>query len=145
MTAPKKKRVVRKVSDPLKEPLLPGLLPKPGRPKKFVRKVPSEALECQRLIDYLRARNIRFAHVPNEATSRTQRIKNARMGASAGVPDYLILLPSITLWIEMKKQKGGRVSAEQAAWCDALNKQPGQLAVVCHGFEQAKAVVEANL
>ena len=110
--------------------------------KRVARKVPSEALECQRLIDYLRARNIRFAHVPNEATSRTQRIKNARMGASAGIPDYLILLPTVTLWIEMKKQKGGRVSEQQRAWIDALNAQAGQFAVVCNGFEEARDVVE---
>lgn len=113
-----------------------------AKKKKFVRKAPSEALECQRLIDYLRVRGFRFSHIPNSTNSRAQGIKNKRMGTSAGVPDYLILLPNVTLWLEMKRVKGGRVSKEQTEWVDALNTQPGQYARVCRGFEEARILIE---
>ena len=35
-------------------------------------------------------------------------------GVSAGVPD--LFAPGLSLWIEMKKQKGGSVSKEQKVW-----------------------------
>jgi len=109
-------------------------------------KVPSEALECVRLVDYLRNKNIKFSHIANEASSRTQRIKNARLGTVPGVPDFLLLIPGRDdcCFIEMKRQKGGRVSPEQKLWIDALRAQ-GQQAFVCAGFEQAKAHIEALL
>lgn len=133
------------MTDPLKKPLLPGAGIKVGRSKSFKRKVPSEALESQRLVDYLRARGLKFSHIASESMSRAQGIRNKRMGVVKGVPDYLILLPGVTLWIELKKVKGGRVSPEQTAWIEALNTQPGTFAVVCRGFAEAKKVIEENL
>lgn len=116
------------------------------RTKKPRVKVPSEALECARLVDYLRAKGLKFSHVPNSTNSRAQGIKNKRMGTSAGVPDYLILLPEKgVLWLEMKRQKGGRLSVEQSEWLFELGKLPGQACRVAYGFDQAKLFIEELL
>ncbi len=112
-------------------------------PKKPAVKVPSEELECTRLVDYLRSRGLRFTHIPNSTNNKKQGVKNKRMGTSPGVPDYLILLPKGgCLWIEMKRRAGGRVSEEQKEWIAALSKMPFTLAYVCNGFDEAKALIE---
>lgn len=109
------------------------------------RKVPSEALECERLVAYLRARGLLFTHVPNENKSQTARIKNARLGTSAGFPDYAIFFPmGRALFIEMKRRKGGRLSKEQREWIDNLQAR-GHDAVVCAGYEDARQEVEKYL
>ena len=65
-------------------------------------------------------------------------------GVSAGVPDLLIPLPrghSHGLWIEMKKQRGGRVSPKQAAWHE-YHEQVGYCVVVAPGCDAAIEAVE---
>ena len=61
-------------------------------------------------------------------------------GVKSGVPD--IFLPVARrgkhgLFIEMKRKKGGTVSANQKSWLDALEKQ-GYQCVVCKGWIEAK-------
>jgi hypothetical protein len=112
--------------------------------KAPARKVPSEALECGRLVDYLKSKKLRFTHIPNSTNSKKQGVKNKRMGTSPGVPDYLILLPSGCLWLEMKRRKGGRVSPEQREWLDAL-AAVGCETAVCAGFDAAKVLIEGLL
>lgn len=83
--------------------------------------------------------------MPNENKSKTARIRAARLGTSAGFPDYIVLFPhGRALFIEMKRQKGGRLSAEQREWIDALQAR-GFAAVVCAGFEEARKEVEKYL
>ena len=60
-------------------------------------------------------------------------------GVSAGVPDLYI--PSLKLWIEMKRTAGGSVSAEQRQWHDYL-RGIGDNVFVCRGRDAAVAVVE---
>ena len=67
----------------------------------------------------------------------------ARTGVKSGVPD--LCLPVArggwhSLYLELKRAKGGRVSENQKNWINALNDQ-GNKAVVCHGFEQAKQAI----
>lgn len=59
-------------------------------------------------------------------------------GVSKGVPDLFI--PSLKLWIEMKKKDGGILSKEQKEWIKYLQDND-YIAVVAHGFEEAKDVV----
>lgn len=64
-------------------------------------------------------------------------------GASKGFPDLFLPVPTSQyhgLFIEMKRQKGGRVSPDQKKWLDYL-QGAGYLAVVCKGFEEAKGVI----
>ena len=83
-------------------------------------------------------------HVPNEGR-RSYRVgaELKKQGMKAGVPD--ICLPVSrgrynALYIEMKRMKGGTVSDAQKWWIDKLNQQ-GNLAVICHGFDEAKDVI----
>lgn len=45
------------------------------------------------------------------------------------------------LRIELKRSDGGRLSQPQRKWLERLNSR-GYLAVCCHGFEEAKKVIE---
>lgn len=60
-------------------------------------------------------------------------------GVTKGVPDLCLPVPRggfHGLWIELKRQKGGRVSPEQKAWLDALASQ-GYMTVVAKGAVDA--------
>jgi hypothetical protein len=64
-------------------------------------------------------------------------------GVRAGVPDIFLPCPNpihMGLFIEMKRQKGGRISEEQSRWIAELNKS-GYRAVVAYGFEDAKQII----
>ena len=66
------------------------------------------------------------------------RLKAA--GVKSGVPDICLPVPRAGyhgLYIELKRQKGGRISPEQTEWIDALIKQ-GYCAAVCRGWEAAR-------
>lgn len=65
----------------------------------------------------------------------------------AGVPDLCIPVASRgkhSLYIELKRLSGGKVSDDQKNVLRALNSL-GHLAVVCKGFEEAKKTVEEYL
>jgi hypothetical protein len=66
-----------------------------------------------------------------------------RTGVKSGVPD--ICLPVARggyngLYIEMKRQKGGVLSANQKIWIDRLRAH-GNKAVVCKGWEAARDAI----
>ena len=68
-------------------------------------------------------------------------------GVLAGVPDIFLPCPSggkHGLYIEMKRQKGGRVSAPQKAVMQALRMQGYEVAV-CHGWQDARGCIEQYL
>lgn len=56
-------------------------------------------------------------------------------GVLKGVHDLYI--PALNLWIEMKKNGGGRVSPDQKKWGDYVESL-GHTWFVGHGFEDAK-------
>ena len=64
-------------------------------------------------------------------------------GVKAGVPD--LSLPVARggyhgLYIELKRQKGGKASDGQKAWLEALSKQ-GYCAVICNGWHEASEAI----
>lgn len=66
-----------------------------------------------------------------------------RTGVKPGVPD--IHLPVArgsyhSLYIEMKRRKGGTVSPEQKEWHKALQEQ-GHCCLVCKGWEEAREAI----
>lgn len=68
-------------------------------------------------------------------------------GVLAGVPDIFLACPSggkHGLYIEMKRQKGGRLSAPQKAVMQALRMQGYEVAV-CHGWQAARDCIEQYL
>jgi len=70
-----------------------------------------------------------------------------RTGVKPGVPDICLPVPKGghgALYIELKRQKGGVLSANQKVWLDRLN-QAGNRAVVCKGWEAAREAIEQYL
>lgn len=82
---------------------------------------------------------IRIIAIPNggmRSKATAGRLKAE--GVSSGVPD--VFIPEWGFWIEMKRCKGGSVSASQQDWIEYLNRT-GYKAVVCKGYEEAMDAV----
>ena len=83
-----------------------------------------------------RNRGVRIIAIPNggqRSLSTAARLKAE--GVSAGVPDLFI--PAWRVWIEMKREKGGTVSADQKEWLVYL-EECGYRCFVARGAEDAK-------
>lgn len=84
-------------------------------------------------------------HIPNGGSrNKAEAARLKRQGVRAGVPD--ICLPAARggwhgLYIELKRQKGGRASPEQREWVEYLEKA-GYCARICHGWDEAREMVE---
>lgn len=110
---------------------------------------PSEYEECQVFHQWLQLNNIRHTHIGNESQigGRQGAIRGAqlkRIGQSKGFPDYLLIVRGKLIAIEMKRIKGGKVSAEQQDWLDALAKA-GVPGYVAHGANEAMEIVQGYL
>ena len=87
--------------------------------------------------------NLMF-HIPNGGgRSKAEAGRFKAEGVKSGIPD--ICLPVARgrwhgLYIEMKRI-GGKLTAEQCTILDQLNQQ-GYFAVVCYGFDMARAAIE---
>ena len=111
---------------------------------------PTEHEEQVTLFTWFRMRyaNMLMYAIPNGGARSS--ITGARLrdeGVLAGVPDIFLPCPSggkHGLYIEMKRQKGGRVSAPQKAVMQALRMQGYEVAV-CHGWQEARGCIEQYL
>lgn len=87
-------------------------------------------------------------HIPNGGKrGKQEAARLKRMGVKPGVPD--LCLPVARggfhgLYVEMKRNDGGRVSTEQKAWLAALHAA-GHCVAVAEGHEQAIAVLRDYL
>jgi len=63
-------------------------------------------------------------------------------GVNTGVPDLVVLLPNMALYIEMKRTKGSTTSKEQKEWVALLNTLPYAEAHVCKGAQQAIKIIK---
>lgn len=90
----------------------------------------------------------RMYHIPNGG--QRKKSEAARMkaeGVKRGVPDVHLPLPVGKyhgLYVEMKRQKGGKVEPEQRDWIDWLNAH-GYKAVICKGWKDAAEEITAYL
>lgn len=73
------------------------------------------------------------------------RMKNKHMGLHRGVPDYIIIIPSGLLFVELKRKRGSKVYDEQKTWKSALNEIKGVQAEICFGADDAIVFVEKFL
>lgn len=104
--------------------------------------VPSEHAEQVTLVREFANRypELRIIAIPNGGfRHKVTAHKLKSEGVSKGVPDLFI--PSLNLWIELKRVKGGRVSPEQRDWIEYLNSI-GHTAIVCKGWEEAMRTIE---
>lgn len=116
--------------------------------------VPTESVEQQSLFRWAFYERSRFPelallyHVPNGGhRSKAEAGRFRAEGVKAGVPD--LCLPVARgdyhgLYIELKRQKGGRISENQKRWLAALQEQ-GYFVAVCFGWEEAANVIEKYL
>ncbi len=113
---------------------------------RFEAAVPTESEEQQSLFRYCAVMRVSYpqlemlVHIPNEG-KRTiingSRLK--REGLKKGYPDILLDYPDCGyhgLKIELKRQKGSRITPEQKEWIIELNKS-GYAAALCFGWEDA--------
>lgn len=111
---------------------------------------PTEHEEQAALFTWFRMRyaGMLMYAIPNGGARSS--ITGARLrdeGVLAGVPDIFLPCPSggkHGLYIEMKRQKGGRVSAPQKVVMQALRMQGYEVAV-CHGWQEARDYIEQYL
>lgn len=112
---------------------------------------PLEDDECVAFSNWLNVNNIPHAHIANESRSSSQNAmirgaKLKRMGQSRGVWDYEVYIPikGVTgrvdcyelVKIEMKRRKGGVLSAEQKQW-GKIYEMAGINCKVCKGADEA--------
>ena len=130
----------------------------PKRKKGKPSDVPTERKEQVRLAKYLDSLGLLWCHVPNEGhggRGKGAQIRGASLrtqGLKSGVPDCLVF-DSCSLEedgevkqykgcaIELKREKGGRVSESQKRWLIDL-KRRGWFTAVCNGFIDAKQLIE---
>lgn len=122
-------------------------LPELGADDSVLR-VPTEHEEQREFVRWFRmtygritAGGVRIFAVPNGSQrSRTTGARLKAEGVSAGVPDLFI--PAWCVWIEMKRARGGTVSAEQRDWLAYL-ESIGHTVIVARGFADAREKVMA--
>ena len=101
--------------------------------------ITSESREQMLFVQWMRQnyKEHRIFHIPNGgARSLIEAGRLKAEGVSKGIPDLFV--PSLKLWIEMKKEVGGRVSPEQKDWIEYL-ETVGYHCIIGKGFEDAKA------
>ena len=125
---------------------------------------PTEYNEACTVVDWLElqkqaGRVIDYCHIANESYGRTRADllrgqKMRRQGRKRGVFDYEVFVLSGSadlkyqyvreLRIELKRRKGGHISAEQKYWLDVYT-QANIPAAICKGADEAIAFVEKYL
>ena len=100
-------------------------------------KLPSEHVEQREFVSWFRKTwpGVRIFAIPNGGLRNkavAQKLKAE--GVSPGVPDLYI--PAWKLWIEMKRQKGGRLSEDQKDWAEYL-EGVGDTVIVGYGWLDA--------
>jgi hypothetical protein len=111
----------------------------------------SEFQEQCNLVIYLELKHLKFSKIAQETYTTNWGVttNNKKSGLRKGVPDMIIIIPGKNknnlIFIEMKKKKGGTVSQEQKEWQEELNKCVGVESFICHGFDEAKELIDSLL
>lgn len=107
-----------------------------ARRSSVLESVPTEHEEQREYVKWFRQNHEAWIFAVPNGGSRTPATA-ARLkaeGVSPGVPDLFI--PAWGLWVEMKRAKGSKVSAEQKDWHRYL-ETCGYRVIVCHGCADA--------
>ena len=121
---------------------------------KDKRLLPKEGQEQAALMSWAQMQSWRWPelalmfHIPNGGgRSKAEAGRFKAEGVKAGVPDLFLPVPRGEwhgLFIELKRQAGGRLSDEQKEWIPALQAQ-GYRVEVCKGWEAAAEVLKDYL
>lgn len=106
-------------------------------------RIPTEHEEQRELVRWFRQTwpDVRIFAIPNggaRSPATAGRLKAE--GVSSGVPDLFI--PAWGLWVEMKRTKGGSLSAEQKDWIAYL-ESVRFCCIVGKGADDAKDKIQA--
>lgn len=110
----------------------------------MVTKVPTEHEEQRELVRRFRKAwpAVRIMAIPNGGHRHLAVATKLRAeGVVAGVPDLFV--PEWSMWIEMKRRQGGRVSPAQRDWHEYL-RSIGDTVIVAAGADDAMAQIEKN-
>jgi len=106
-----------------------------------MKDIPSEHFEQVRFVGKFRIAypGVRIFAIPNGGhRGKVTAVKMKNEGVSPGIPDLYV--PAWHLWIEMKRLKGGTVSADQKGWHKYLS-EIGDTVMVCRGSDEALSMV----
>lgn len=105
--------------------------------------IPSEEIEQINFVQYLELKGIDYWHTPNSTFSKHWSVKtrNKRLGVQPGIPDLFLIINGKLHGIEMKRTKGGILSASQKEWLDKLEKA-NIPTYVAKGCDEAVSYVE---
>ena len=106
-------------------------------------RIPTEHEEQRELVRWFRQtyKGVRIFAIPNggaRSPATAGRLKAE--GVSSGVPDLFI--PAWSLWVEMKRQNGGKLSGHQKGWIEYLDGL-GHAVLVCKGCDDAQRQIQA--
>ena len=107
----------------------------------LTERIPTEHEEQREFVRWFRQgyKGVRIFAIPNGGARSMATAGRLKVeGVSPGVPDLFI--PDWRLWVEMKRVKGGSLSAEQKDWIAYL-KGCGYTCFVAKGADQAKEMV----
>jgi len=102
--------------------------------------------EHQEQVDFVKWFRVSYPDVlifaiPNGGyRSRVTASRLKAEGVVKGIPDLYI--PAWNLWVEMKRTKGGSVSADQKSMMSYLEKYCRHQAIVAKGSDHAKEQIE---
>jgi hypothetical protein len=103
-----------------------------------------EAVSHLAIVDHLRTRCRRGVHWHHPATGELRdpvtAAKLQRMGVRAGLPDFLFVIGGRLHGLELKRERGGRVSPEQHAMHSEL-RAAGAVVEVARGLDDALAIL----
>lgn len=109
--------------------------------------IPLEDAEQHTYIQWLEAKGIRYFAVPNivkligMVKSKIAKIRfwqqRKKEGVKKGVPDLVVFLPNLILFVEMKRKNGSTASAEQKDWFEIINTYPYAKSLICYGAGSA--------
>lgn len=106
--------------------------------------IPTEDQEQEAFVQWFRLQfpKVRIFSIPSGGVRHWKTANTMKAtGVSRGIPDLFV--PAWNLWIEMKRQKGGKVSPEQKDWLAYLESHCGHSTLVCYGCEDARNQVLA--
>lgn len=111
---------------------------------------PTEEQEQAAVIEWARLMSKQFPdledlfHIGNGGLrSKSEAVRLKRIGVKPGVSDLFLPAPVGKyhgLWVEMKRQKGGRLEPEQKDWLERMNRK-GYLALRANGAEEACEII----
>jgi len=111
-------------------------------PPPNIRRGPiaSEEQTHRALIDYLKIAakpGVHWHHCPNGGHRAPKTAATLKaMGARAGIPDLTLIAGGKVTFLELKRERGGRLSPPQIAMHQEL-RNAGAAVITCQGFDSA--------